>query len=266
MKRVIMAAMIEPYPENLIKPGDEVWCCNAAFRHQKGVTRVYTMDDLQYFPDGYAEEIALLPSHVKVYSTRHWPEIPRSEPYPIHEVLARFNGHRYFVCTMAYMLAHAIFERFDEIVLSGCYWAADSAEYMMHKSCMDFWAGWAGGSGVNIDIYGPCSLCRPFVWEPPLYGYQTNRSREVIQRGLAAGYIFASNIPCQPVVHVNVDDPDFAGKYGRPETPERVSAGELDRLGELLDSLDTERTRVEQQIRIARSGASPSLKLADSIQ
>lgn len=250
MKRVILAAMIEAYPEHLLRPGDEVWCCNAAFRHQKGVTRVYTMDDLKYFPSGYADELALLPEHVRVFGTRHWPEIPRSEPYPIHEVLERFHGHRYFVCTMAYMVAHAIYERFDEIVLAGCYWAADSAEYMQHKPCMDFWLGFAAGQGVNIDVWGPCSLCRPYIWEPPLYGYQTNRSREYIHRGLAAGFVFASNVPCQPQVHVNVDDPDFAMKYGRPVGEPEMLPGEVDRRREIIADHQAEIQRLEQEIRL----------------
>lgn len=258
MKRVILGAMIEAYPESMLRPDDEVWCCNAAFRHQKGVTRVYSMDDIKYFPPGYADELAMLPEHIRVIGTRHWPEIPRSEAYPILNVIRHFRGHENFVCTMAYMLAHAIYEGFDEIVLAGCYWSADSAEYMHHKACMDFWCGVAFGSDIHLDIWGPCSLCRPFQWEPALYGYYTNATREIVHDGLAAGYRFAVSVPVQAVCHVDPRDPDFDAKYGRPAEPGRLIAGEIDARRQLIADHRAEITRLEQQIRNAERADEPS--------
>lgn len=204
-RRVILNAMIEAYPEHLIRPGDEVWCVNGAFRHQKKLTRVYFFDELKYFPEGFADELNLLPSGVRVISTKSHPEIMRSEPYPILEMIRYFNGIRNWVCTASYMVTQAIYERFDTIVLSGMYSERDSLEYLLHARCMDFWLGVAMGNGMKIDVHGGTSLCKPFSWEPPLYGYQTNGTREPIHHAMSAAYLFAATFPCNPITHVDVD-------------------------------------------------------------
>jgi hypothetical protein len=204
MSRCIINAMIAPY-DGAIEPVDEVWCVNGAFRHQKGVTRIYAMDDLSYLPTGWADEVNLVKPSVRYITTRHFDEIPRSEAYPIVETIRYFNGIRFFVCTMAYAFAAAIREGFKTIVLSGGYWAHDSEEYVQHLACMDFWAGMAIGSGVKLEIHGPCMLCKPYQWEPSLYGYETNTTRHIIHAAMAAAYKFAAAFPYQPQVHVDVD-------------------------------------------------------------
>ena len=203
-KRVVINAMIAPYDGPHVE-GTEYWCVNGAFRHQKHVDRVYAMDDLVQLPTGWADEINLLPDRIRYITIRKFDEIPRSEPYPIRSVLRYFHNNRFFACTMAYMLAHAIYEKFDHIVISGAYWTHDSEEYASHVSCCNFWAGMAIGHGVNLETYGPCMLCRPHAWEPALYGYETNGTRHVIHAGLAAAHKWASLFPYQPQKNVDVD-------------------------------------------------------------
>ena len=195
--------MIAPY-QNLVE-SDEVWCVNAAFRHQPKVSRVYAMDHLKYFPEGWSDEVNLLPESVRYITIKHFDEIPRSEPYPIHDILTYFNGHRFFSCTMAYMMAQAIREKVKKVTIAGAYWKEDSEEYFAHLPSMNFWIGVAMGSGMEVSLSGPCSLVKPYVWEPPLYGYMTNHNRQVVHSAIAAAYRFACDFPFKPEVHVDVD-------------------------------------------------------------
>lgn len=215
-KRVILNAMIEPLQPDLLREGDEVWTVSGAFRHQHGVTRVFVPDELSYFPEGFADELNLLPHDVRVLMTRHREEVPRSEPYPIHEVIDYFHGLRFFTSTASLMLALAIYEGFDEVIISGMYWRVDSEEYMEALGCMNFWLGVAMGKGIKVGIHGPCSLVRPHPWQPDLYGYVTNETRETVTAGMKATYIWASMFPYKFIKHVDIDSPDFA----------RIAAGE----------------------------------------
>lgn len=205
MKRVVMSAMIEPFPVEDLTAADEVWCVSGAFRHQQGLRRVFVMDELMYYPAAFADELNLLPADVAITTTRPVPELPRSRPYPLTEVLAGFGGLRYFTCTVAYMIALAIHERFDQIVLAGMYHQADSEEYLIAKSCVEFWMGIAIGRGIHVGLHGNTALCRPLPWEPPLYGYCTNESREVIHAAMAAAYRFAVQFPSKHIVHTPVE-------------------------------------------------------------
>jgi hypothetical protein len=205
MRRVIVNAMITPY-DGPIGRDDEVWVVNGAFRHsRRNVTRIYAMDDLQYLPRGWSDEINLLPKHIRYISPRQFDEIPRSEAYPIVEIIRYFNGIRFFTSTFAYIMAAAIHEKVDCLVLSGAHWPHDSEEYMSHLPSIDFWAGMAMGSGMKIEVHGPCCIARPYAWESGLYGYETNANREVVHVALAAAYKFASTFPYESIVHVDVD-------------------------------------------------------------
>lgn len=202
MKSVCLNAMIAPGPD---EPGLEEWAVNGAFRHSKRVTRVYAMDDLSYFPTGWADEINLLPERVRYIAPQHFAEIPRSEQYPIVQIIKHFNGIRFWTSTLAYMLSAAIYEGYGRIVLSGAHWPHDSEEYMSHLPAMNFWTGVAMGKGIKVEIHGPCCIAKPYVWEPECYGFETNGTREVIHVALAAAYKFAAKFPYQPKVHVDVE-------------------------------------------------------------
>lgn len=204
-RRVILDAMIDPYPAHLMREGDECWAVSGAFRHQLGVTRVFVMDDLDYFPDGFADELNLLPKNIRVVMTKHDERVMRSEAYPIHDVLRYFHDVRYFNSTLAYMIALAVYEGFDEIVVCGAHWPEDSEEYMSALNCLNFWLGVAMGKGCKIGIHGPCVLAKSHPWEPDLYGYVTNETRHVIVAAMAATYRWAASFPLKFITHVDID-------------------------------------------------------------
>ena len=181
----------------------EIWGVNGHFRHQKGLTRIYAMDDISHFPPEWADEINLLPKRIRYIGPRHFPAIPRSEAFPLHEVTDKFNGIQFYTSTFAYILAAAIHEGFEKIVLAGAYWPHDSEEYIVQIYCVNFWLGIALGKGIKVEVWGPCCLGKPYPWEPNLYGYVTNRNREPIIQAMAASVKYALKFPFEPVVHTD---------------------------------------------------------------
>lgn len=205
-KRIIVSAMIARYDgEFNPEAGDEIWSVNGSFRHDPRISRIYAMDDLVHLGPSWSDEINMLPDRIRYIGPRHYDEIPRSEAYPIHDVLDYFKSPPFFVCTFAYIIAAAIYEGATDIVLSGAYWPHDSEEYVSHISCVNWWVGRASGSGINIEIHGPTQIGKPHPWEPALYGFETNETRHVIHAAIAAAYRFASTFPCKFVTHVDID-------------------------------------------------------------
>ena len=94
----------------------------------------------------------------------------RSEPYPIVDVVNYFGGIRFYTSTFAYILAIAIYEKFERIILSGAHFQHDSEEYISHLPSINFWAGMAMGAGIKVEVHGPCMIARPYAWEPGFYG------------------------------------------------------------------------------------------------
>lgn len=208
MKTAIVNAMITPY-DGPIKPEDSIFLVNGAFRHQRfnknQDVRIFAMDDLSYLPRGWDDEINMLPEKYRYIATQHFETIPRSEPYPIVEIVRYFNNARFFTSTFAYIMALAIYEKFDRIILSGAHFEHDSEEYITHLPCINFWAGMAMGAGIKVEVHGPCVIARPYAWEPGFYGYVTNANREVVHVALAAAARFANSFPYEEITHVDVD-------------------------------------------------------------
>ena len=177
MARAIIVCCIGPYTEPK-KPGDEIWACTTAFRkptYQKGIDRLYFMDPLREFVEkypGFVDEVNALAC--EVLCLEHYPEIPGSRPYPVKDVLESLGG--YFTSSIAYMIAHAVFEEKD-ILLHRVNSFHGSAEYLHQKDCHDFWCGYAKGRGLSVETSPDSFLMKPHPWCAPIYGY-TRRSGE----------------------------------------------------------------------------------------
>lgn len=178
MKTCIIVCCAGAY-EDSKKDGEEIWACTTAFRkptYQKDIDRLYFMDPLSEFVEKYptfVEEVNAL--ECPVYCLKHYPEIPDSIAYPLEDVAGDF-GIAYFTSSISYMIAHAIHEGFDRIVLHKVNSIIGSAEYLHQKDCHEFWCGVAMGLGVEI-VTRDSFLLRPHEWCAPIYGY-TRREGE----------------------------------------------------------------------------------------
>jgi len=217
-KKVVLVGMIEAYNED--DAGDiEIWCINRAFMRQPGVTRVYFFDNIHQFDQEFIDGLNDLPEDVRVICREPWPEVPRSEAFPLNEVVSAFNTNiQYFQCTGAYMLAHALTEGLEHIVLCGMYHLHDSIEYFQHKACMEFWLGVAMGLRRRVDILGDTQLTKPFPWSPPFYGYAYQQNETLANQVLAAAYRACLAFPISFMTPEQADTPAMREHFRRMAT------------------------------------------------
>jgi hypothetical protein len=185
-KRLVIVAMIEPYKRE-VDDDVEVWVVNAAFRHQANADRIYFFDNIEDFPEGWADELNRL--DCRIICRKESDLIPAAEEFPLSEVVAHFHGLQYYTCTVAYMIAHAIYEGFTHITLHGMYHPCDSLEYLHHIPCINFWVGvGVGMPGVQMVVSGNTMIAKPFPWQPKCYGYIKQRNEILANQTISAAY------------------------------------------------------------------------------
>jgi hypothetical protein len=190
-KHVVLTAMLQEY--NGPTDGVELWGVNCTYKHQPNVTRLYFFDSIENFHAEFVDDVNAL--GIPVYGRHAYPQLTNGRKFPLDEVMAEFWGVQYFTCTVAYMIAHALFEGYERITLNGMYHPMDSLEYMAAKPCVDFWCGVALGRGVNLEIRGETALCKPMPWDPSLYGYQYNGNGALASATISAAYTACMNYP-----------------------------------------------------------------------
>ena len=110
-------------------------------------------------------------------------EIPKSEAFPIHEVVKEF-GIPYFSNTICYMIAYALLKGAEEIDIFGVN-QAGSHEYTEERGAVEAWLGIAIGRGVKVIVHGKDSQLFKYKGryggsgESMLYGYLQTYSQVV---------------------------------------------------------------------------------------
>lgn len=102
-------------------------------------------------------------------------DIPFSARYPLREIIDHFYfqamGDRIFLtCTVSYMIALAIYEKYDKITLLGIDEAIDS-EYKDEMPSVLYWLGVAYGKGIQIEISHHSPLLKGYY----IYGYEEQK-------------------------------------------------------------------------------------------
>lgn len=170
----------------------EVWAINMAYQRQgPPIHRLFMMDPLSYIGDAgkraeFVKDVATL--GCPVFSSGTYDELPSSVAYPVDEVIAHFGGVEYFTSSIAYAFALAIAEGFESIVLPGLGYINDGWEYAEQKSCLDFWAGMAVMSRIQLVLPKMSGLCKPWPWQSGRYGYVENRHGELCTSTTASAY------------------------------------------------------------------------------
>jgi hypothetical protein len=111
----------------------------------------------------YMKDLAAL--DIPVYMQRHWDIIPKSEAYPLQDVITKFGN--YFTNSVSYMIALAIMEGATEI---GCFGVdmATGSEYGPQRPSCEFFLGIAAGLGILLTIPPTADLLKTKF----LYGFQ----------------------------------------------------------------------------------------------
>lgn len=133
---------------------------------------------------------------VPIYMQEHYDDIPMSVEYPRQAIKDYFNqqfivyegGSAFteFSNSIAWMIALAIYEGFETIMVTGVD-MAQTDEYAWQRSSCSFFIGFAAGRGIKIIIPQASELCK----FPQDYGFETDnqvrikmkaRKKELIQR------------------------------------------------------------------------------------
>jgi hypothetical protein len=153
----------------------EIWTFNEAYKTigDKRATRWFEIHD-RYSPSkNTPEHAAFLQScTIPLYMREHYDDIPASLAFPKDELMAHFtkkgcNGATYFTCTASWLIALAIFEDCDELMLCGIDAALHSEHGYQIPSC-EYWIGLAEGMGKRVTIAGEGGLLKCHH----LYGFE----------------------------------------------------------------------------------------------
>src|SRR3990167_2163638 len=131
-------------------------------------------------------------------------EIPKSEAFPIHEVVKEF-GIPYFSNTICYMIAYALLKGVKEIDIFGVN-QAGSHEYAEEKGSVEYWIGVAVGRGVKVTINGKDSGLLRYkgrYGNGLLYGYLKNYEQiKEFEKKFGTPIVKQLSAPAQPVSRV----------------------------------------------------------------
>lgn len=100
------------------------------------------------------------------------------ENYPLETIVKHFNTD-YFVNSIAYMIAYALWDGATRIDLYGVH-MSNVTEYDRQKPCVEFWIGVAIGLGVAVNIHGPHFLLK--CPRGKMYGYDKKQNEKLRRR------------------------------------------------------------------------------------
>jgi hypothetical protein len=125
----------------------------------------------------------------KIYMQKVDPEVPNSIEYPFKDIVKDLMGNvlqkglndrelkpvELFTFSGVYALALAIYLKYDRIRLYGMD-MTHTEEYRYQRESYAFWVGYAGGKGIDLEIYGAES-----IFNRPLYGYDICKEKSIMK-------------------------------------------------------------------------------------
>lgn len=116
-----------------------------------------------------------------IYVSKKWKNVLNTVEYPVDKIVDHFKI-KYFMNSIAYMFALAIYEGFERIETYGIdnRYFTDTGGKMNYNHnwldethCVEFWAGVAVGRGVEVVTTKRSSLMKPvYPGDPSMYGYE----------------------------------------------------------------------------------------------
>ena len=154
----------------------ETWGVNGTYTFAKRLNKLFfTDEEIEVNSCWYdvPELLTLDPVCVFPVNYKRFQELGlKLEIFPMKEIYQKFPSF-FFSNTIAYMLAYAIYHRYDTIYLYGIDMMSHST-YIQEKGGVEFWMGVALGQGIKIvntrgSATGKC-------WNGKMYGHYGNLS------------------------------------------------------------------------------------------
>ena len=184
----------------------DIWCLNDLFTSIPRFDRVYQIHSRQsidtHTTRGEKETyIKLLRElNVPVYMVEAYPDIPNSVAFPLEEIKAHF-GYSYFTNSVAYMIAHAIYEGYKEIHIYGVDMAVQGEYFHQRPSC-EFWLGIAVGRGIKLYLPNESDLLKTRF----LYGFQEDEEAAFNRKCVASVKMMNERLSQARSVERNIED------------------------------------------------------------
>lgn len=162
-------------------PSWSIWGLNQLYRHIPRADRwleIHSNWD-EHVVEGTDHRRWLAEAPIPIYMTQRVPGIPNSVRYPIEKVME--GNPDYFTSTIAFAMALAIHEKFEEIGIFGVDLIAGD-EYFYQKACAEFWIGVAHAKGIKVTLPQQTALLK----QSHRYGYQVEPASLIKLAELAA--------------------------------------------------------------------------------
>ena len=167
-------------------PTFEIWGMNQGHMNfQRRADRWFEMHSPEFTADVRDPEYIpfLKTCPVPIYMIDAYDEYPTSVRFPIEDAI-KFAGRDYFTSSVAFMLAIAGLEKFQEIHLYGINLAIGE-EYTYEKPCAEWWLGKLEAMGAKIYIPHASSLLKQYR----RYGYFVDRAPGGMTKALLAARV-----------------------------------------------------------------------------
>lgn len=161
-----------PRVKNLALDNDvEIWGMNISAMHKPRVDVVIDIHPLEYIRRTSGEDYIKWLSELTIPLYMEKKHLPNATPYPFDEVFAltkrvRHNGKelKFLTSTVSMLIALAILQNPARIDLYG-FEFLDRMEYIEQREGYCWWAGFAAGKGIPLEIVGSNSF-----FDVPIYG------------------------------------------------------------------------------------------------
>lgn len=148
-------------------PSYAIWGMNQLYRHIPRADRWFEIHSNwdEHVVDGTDHEGWIKAAPIPVYMAEYHAKFPTCVKFPLDALKTEFGD--YFTSSVAFMLALAIKEQFEEIAIFGIDMIVGT-EYFEQKACVEYWIGVANGRGIQVKIPPQSALCKQHY----RYGYE----------------------------------------------------------------------------------------------
>lgn len=176
----------------------EIWGASYAHKYHSNVNRTFVMDHPRGFRnreiyDEYAQSIN--EQCITFTSSVVWHGMNKNDVFDLPRIRRELNLPDYYVSSVAYMIAEAIREGFGRIIVHEILAGFLSLEYIDQKACLDWWAGYALGRGIEVITSEHCLIGKPYWWQTELYGYVSQETSDDGQEIMSKAYRDAVRLP-----------------------------------------------------------------------
>jgi hypothetical protein len=176
--RIVVLAGTATSSRDLVhqQPADaEVWGLNASYTWMPRWSRWFEMHDRDRYHHIQGEHLDWLRAQTcPIYMPRRYEDIPASVAYPLEWVTQGGRFRPLLTSSIAYMIALAVAEGFDEIRFAGIDMAMDS-EYAYQRAACEYWIGVAEALGRKVVIPGNSP-----IGKAPLYGQEAPSNERML--------------------------------------------------------------------------------------